>query len=60
MPALQAAVGVPSFVTEKLPDPSQRVGFSSETIGGRVVFDDVIKKYYEETNNKSFPSQPPV
>lgn len=40
-------------VTEKLPaDPSQRVGFSKEIMGGRVVFEDVIKWYYESTNEE--------
>ena len=49
-------------VTEKLPaDPSQRVGFSDEIMSGRVVFEDVIKWYYESTHEKFGPDyKPPV
>jgi len=40
-------------VTEKLPaDPSQRVGFTNFLIEGRVVFEDVIKKVYDDTNEE--------
>jgi len=38
-------------VTKKLPaDPKDRVGFSDYINGGRVVYDDVIKFYYDQTN----------
>ncbi len=38
-------------ITATLPaDPKDRVGFSDYIIGGRVVFDDVIKFYYDQTN----------
>ena len=49
-------------VTDKLPaEPSQRVGFSKEISDGRVVYDDVIKWYYDSTN-KEFGTdfKPPV
>jgi len=40
-------------VTEKLPaDPSQRVGFTKFLIEGREVFQDVINKVYDETNEE--------
>ena len=51
MAAIDEEVWPLPSVTEKLPaDPSQRVGFSEEIMGGRVVFEDVIKWYYESTN----------
>ena len=31
-------------------DPKDRVGFSDYVVGGRVVFEDVIKFYYDQTN----------
>ena len=38
-------------VTEKLPaDPKKRIGFSDYIFGGRVVYKDVIKFYYDQTN----------
>ena len=38
-------------VTEKLPaDPKDRIGFSDFIMGGRVVYHDVIKFYYDQTN----------
>jgi len=38
-------------VTEKLPaDPKDRIGFSEFVTGGRVVYEDVIKFYYDQTN----------
>jgi ribonuclease Z len=38
-------------ITEKLPaDPKKRVGFSDYIFGGRVVYKDVIKFYYDQTN----------
>ena len=38
-------------VTEKLAaNPADRVGFSDFVFGGRVVFEDVIKFYYDQTN----------
>jgi ribonuclease Z len=40
-------------VTAKLPaDPSQRVGFTKFLIEGREVFQDVINKVYDETNEE--------
>ena len=37
-------------VTKTLPaDPEDRVGFSKYIFGGRVVFEDVGKFYYEQT-----------
>jgi len=38
-------------ITEKLPaDPKKRVGFSDYIFDGRVVYKDVIKFYYDQTN----------
>ena len=38
-------------ITNKLPaDPKDRVGFTKFLVDGRVVFDDVIKFYYDQTN----------
>jgi ribonuclease Z len=38
-------------ISEKLPaDPKDRVGFTDFLIDGRVVFDEVIKFYYDQTN----------
>ncbi len=38
-------------VTKKLPaDPKDRIGFSDYIMGGRVVYKDVIKFYYDQTN----------
>ena len=38
-------------ITKKLPaDPKDRVGFTKFLMDGRVVFDDVIKYYYDQTN----------
>jgi len=38
-------------ITKKLPaDPKDRIGFSKFIAEGRVVFDDVIKYYYDQTN----------
>jgi ribonuclease Z len=38
-------------VTEKVAaDPRDRVGFTDFLLGGRVVFEDVIKFYYDQTN----------
>ena len=31
-------------------DPKDRVGFSKCVFGGRVVFEDVIKFYYDQAN----------
>lgn len=40
-------------ITEKLPaDPADKVGFSEFIESGRVVYKDVIKKVYEETNKQ--------
>jgi len=41
---------LPSITKKLAADPSQRVGFSKEIMEGRVVFKDVIKKYYDDTN----------
>ncbi len=43
---------LPSVYPPKAADPSQRVGFSDYIKGGRVVFEDVIKQYYDETNQQ--------
>ena len=40
----------PSIYPPQAADPSQRVGFSKEVFGGRVVFDEVIKFYYDQAN----------
>jgi ribonuclease Z len=40
----------PSIYPKKAGDPSQRIGFSEFVFGGRVVFSDVIKFYYDQTN----------
>jgi ribonuclease Z len=38
-------------ITEKIAaNPADRIGFSEFVIGGRVVFEDVIKAYFDETN----------
>ncbi len=38
-------------LTEKLPaDPNDRVGFSKYIAGGRVVYNSVLKFYYDQTN----------
>ena len=38
-------------ITKTLPaDPKDRVGFSEFITGGRVVYEEVIKFYYEQTN----------
>jgi ribonuclease Z len=38
-------------ITEKLDaDPNERVGFTPFLMDGRVVYDDVIKFYYDQTN----------
>ena len=43
---------LPSVYPPKSADPSQRVGFSDYIKGGRVVYEDVIKQYYDETNKQ--------
>jgi len=40
----------PSIYPPQAADPSKRVGFSDYITGGRVVFDDVLKFYYDQTN----------
>ena len=40
----------PSVNPKVAADPSQRVGFSEYIMGGRVVFEDVVKQYYDQTN----------
>jgi ribonuclease Z len=43
---------LPSTTKKLDADPSRRVGFSPYIIGGREVFKDVVKQYYEETNKQ--------
>jgi ribonuclease Z len=51
MAAIDEAVWPQPSIDEKVAaDPNDRVGFSKYIIGGRVVFDDVINYYYEQTN----------
>lgn len=53
MAAIDDSVWPLPSVTKKLDaDPSKRVGFSEFVSGGRKVFADVIKQYYEETNKE--------
>ena len=40
----------PSIYPPLAADPKDRVGFSDYIFGGRVVFKDVIKFYYDQTN----------
>ena len=40
----------PSVYPREAADPSQRVGFSKYISDGRVVFADVIKFYYDQSN----------
>jgi len=52
---------LPSVYPPKAADPSQRVGFSDYIKGGRVVYEDVIKQYYDETNKQFGTSfEPPT
>ena len=41
---------LPSITETLAADPSRRVGFTDFLVGGRVVFEDVIKFYYDQTN----------
>jgi len=41
---------LPSITETLAADPSRRVGFTDFLVGGRVVFADVIKFYYDQTN----------
>ncbi len=41
---------LPSITETLAANPADRVGFSDFVFGGRVVFDDVIKFYYDQTN----------
>lgn len=53
MAAIEESIWPLPSVDKKLPaDPSQRIGFSEYVSGGRVVFEDVIKQYYEQTNKE--------
>ena len=53
MAAIDESVWRLPSVTKKLPaDPTQRVDFSDYIKDGRVVFEDVIKAYYEQTNKE--------
>jgi ribonuclease Z len=40
----------PSIYPQQAADPSKRVGFSDFVTGGRVVYKDVLKFYYDQTN----------
>jgi ribonuclease Z len=40
----------PSITKAVAADPSRRIGFTDFLVGGRVVFEDVIKFYYDQTN----------
>lgn len=59
---LLAIAGRTSSVSEKLPvDQSQRIGFSDFINSGRVVYKDVIKNIYSQTNKKfGTEIKPPV
>jgi ribonuclease Z len=47
-------------ITEKLPaDPKDRVGFTDFIYGGRVPYQDVVNKVYEDTN-KTFGTDVPA
>jgi ribonuclease Z len=53
MAAVEESVWPLPSVTEKLSaNPAERIGFSDEINGGRVVFEEVIRKYYDETNKQ--------
>ena len=53
MAAIEESVWPQPSVSKKLDaDPSKRVGFSDYIKGGRHVFEDVIKQYYEQTNKE--------
>jgi ribonuclease Z len=41
---------LPSLTKKLSADPKKRVGFSDYIMGGRVVYKDVIKFYYDQTN----------
>ena len=41
---------LPSITKKLSADPKQRVGFTDFLLGGRVVYTDVIKFYYDQTN----------
>ena len=41
---------LPSITETLAADPADRVGFSDYIIGGRVVYKDVLKFYYDQTN----------
>lgn len=41
----------PSIYEKEAADPSKRIGFSKEIMEGRVVFDEVIKFYYDQAND---------
>jgi len=51
MSAIDEDIWPEPSVTEKLSaDPDDRIGFSDYVNGGREVFQDVIERYYEQTN----------
>lgn len=51
MAAIDEAIWPLPSITKKLPaDPTKRVGFSKFIFGGRVVYKEVIKFYYDQTN----------
>jgi ribonuclease Z len=41
---------LPSITKKEAADPKDRIGFSDFIFGGRVVYEDVIKFYYDQTN----------
>lgn len=48
----------PSAIKPVLPDFSKALGFSDFVTGGKDVFIDVIKKYYDETNERNGTNVP--
>ena len=53
MAAIEESVWPQPSISKKLDaDPSKRVGFSEYISGGRHVYEDVIKQYYEQTNKE--------
>lgn len=53
MAAIEESVWPQPSVTKNLDaDPSKRVGLSKYVSGGRQVFEDVVKNYYEQTNKE--------
>jgi ribonuclease Z len=42
----------PATQPKRPPDLSQRIGFSDEIIGGRVLFPEVVQELYDDINNR--------